>query len=143
MTSRVFRLALAAALLPLTACGATTATESPAPAAPATTSTTAAVAPATTTPAAKTTTPKTSVPKATTAKVTKIKVPNGVGLDYQSAQDRWRAAGLHVAPAVDATGQHRLPLIDSNWLVLAQNLKAGSKVPRGSFITATVKKNSD
>ena len=136
MTSRVFRLALAAALLPLTACGATTTPESPPPAAPAVTSTTVTTAPATTT-------PKTSVPRATAAKVTKIKVPDGVGLDYQSAQDRWRAAGLHVAPAVDATGQHRLPLIDSNWLVLAQNLKAGSKVPRGSFITATVKKNSD
>jgi len=27
--------------------------------------------------------------------------------------------------------------------VLSQNLKAGSKVPRDSFITATVKKKSD
>ena len=85
----------------------------------------------------------TTVPKAAApAKVKQIRVPNGVGLDYQSAQDRWRAAGLHVAPAVDATGAHRLPLIDSNWLVLAQSLKAGSKVKAGSFITATVEKRS-
>jgi hypothetical protein len=30
---------------------------------------------------------------------TMIKVPKGVGLDHQSAQDAWRAAGLHVQPA--------------------------------------------
>jgi len=84
---------------------------------------------------------------ATTAKATiapeKIKVPNGVGLDYQSAQDLWRAAGLHVAPAIDATGAHRLPLVDSNWIVVSQDLKAGTKVAAESFITATVKKYSD
>lgn len=72
-----------------------------------------------------------------------MKVPNGVGMDYQSAQDLWRSAGLHVAPATDATGAHRLPLIDANWVVLSQDLKAGKKVPVDSFITATVKKYSD
>jgi beta-lactam-binding protein with PASTA domain len=84
---------------------------------------------------------------ATTAKATvapaKVKIPNGVGLDYQSAQDLWRAAGLHVAPAIDATGAHRLPLIDANWVVVSQDPKAGSKVATDSFITATVKKYSD
>lgn len=72
-----------------------------------------------------------------------IKVPNGVGLDYQSAQDLWRSAGLHVSPAKDGTGANRLPVIDANWVVLGQTPKAGSKVPAGSFITATVKKYSD
>jgi beta-lactam-binding protein with PASTA domain len=70
-------------------------------------------------------------------------VPDAVGKDYQSAQDLWRAAGLHVAPATDATGAHRLPVIDSNWVVLGQSLKAGSTVPRDTFITATVKKYTD
>lgn len=87
--------------------------------------------------------PKPSKTTAADAPAAMIKVPNGVGRDYQSAQDLWRAAGLHVAPAHDATGAHRLPVIDANWVVLAQNLKAGSKVPTGSFITATVKKYSD
>ena len=72
-----------------------------------------------------------------------VVVPNGVGLDYQSAQDVWRAAGLHVAPAIDALGANRLPVIDSNWVVLSQDLPAGSVVPVGSFITATVKKYTD
>jgi hypothetical protein len=74
---------------------------------------------------------------------TQIVVPNGVGLNYQAAQDLWRAAGLHVAPAHDATGVHRLPIIDSNWVVLAQDPPAGTQVERGTFITATVKKYTD
>ena len=72
-----------------------------------------------------------------------ITVPNAVGKDYQSAQDIWRAAGLHVAVATDATGANRLPVIDSNWVVLAQSPKAGAKVPADTFITATVKKYTD
>jgi hypothetical protein len=83
--------------------------------------------------------------KATTRapKAAKIEVPRGVGLDYQSAQDLWRSAGLHVAPAKDATGANRIPVIDSNWIVLSQDPEAGAKVEVGSFITATVKKDSD
>ncbi|GAA0813975.1 hypothetical protein Sya03_58440 [Spirilliplanes yamanashiensis] len=76
-------------------------------------------------------------------KAAKVEVPRGVGLDYQSAQDLWRAAGLHVAPAKDATGANRIPVIDSNWIVVSQDPKAGSTVAAGSFITATVKKDSD
>lgn len=109
----------------------------PATSAPASTATTTA-------PATKAATKATTAPaQATEAAVTTIKVPNGVGMDYQSAQDLWRSAGLIVAPATDATGAHRLPLIDSNWVVLAQDLKAGSKVPDGTLITATVKKYTD
>ena len=92
--------------------------------------------------AASTPAPVNSPPAQTSAAVTVV-VPNGVGKDYQTAQDLWRAAGLHVAPATDATGANRLPIIDSNWVVLAQDLKAGSKVPIDSFITATVKKYTD
>jgi len=76
-------------------------------------------------------------------KTAKVEVPRGVGLDYQSAQDLWRAAGLHVAPAKDATGADRIPVIDSNWVVVSQSPEAGSVVDQGSFITATVKKETD
>ncbi|WP_052358526.1 PASTA domain-containing protein [Terrabacter tumescens] len=81
--------------------------------------------------------------KAVAKPASKITVPDGVGLNYQDAQDLWRAAGLVVAPAEDATGANRLPVLDSNWVVLAQDLKAGSKVPADSMITATVKKYTD
>ncbi|WP_222594171.1 PASTA domain-containing protein [Terrabacter aerolatus] len=73
----------------------------------------------------------------------KITVPDGVGMNYQEAQDLWRAAGLVVAPADDATRAHRLPVLDSNWVVLGQDLTAGSKVASGSMITATVMKYTD
>lgn len=74
---------------------------------------------------------------------TKVRVPNGVGLDYQSAQDKWRGAGLVVVPATDATGQNRLMILDANWVVLSQSPKAGTKVEEGSEIKATVKKYTD
>jgi hypothetical protein len=109
------------------------------------TATEAAAAPATASATPVATTPPVEVIKAVApAPVADavIVVPDGVGKDYQSAQDLWRAAGLHVAPATDALGASRLPLIDSNWVV-AQDLSAGSKVPDDSFITATVKKYTD
>ncbi|MEU8819728.1 hypothetical protein [Actinoplanes sp. NPDC048796] len=116
---------------------AATATTSAVPAQPAELRTSApAAAPATT----KAVPTKAATTKAAPAKV---KVPKGVGLDYQSAQDLWRAAGLVVAPAKDATGAHRLPVIDANWVVLGQDLTPGSTVESGSLITATVKKYSD
>ncbi|GAA0797916.1 hypothetical protein Sya03_59000 [Spirilliplanes yamanashiensis] len=38
-------------------------------------------------------------------------------------QDLWRAAGLHVAPAKDANGANRTPVIDANWIVVSQDPK--------------------
>ncbi|XVU22914.1 PASTA domain-containing protein [Actinoplanes sp. CA-054009] len=119
---------------------AATATTSAVPAQPAELPTTA---PATTKPVSTTAAATTKPVPTTAAAPAKVKVPSGVGLDYQSAQDLWRAAGLVVAPAKDATGAHRLPVIDSNWVVLGQDLKPGSTVESGSLITATVKKYSD
>ena len=91
-----------------------------------------------------------AVPETTAAVVksqakpsSKVTVPDGVGMNYQDAQDAWRAAGLHVAPANDATGANRIPVLDANWVVLSQDLEAGSKVAADSFISATIKKYTD
>ncbi len=70
-------------------------------------------------------------------------VADMVGQNYQDAQDIWRASGLVVVPAEDATGANRLPFIDSNWYVVAQSPAAGTEVPAGSSIQATVKKYTD
>ncbi|MEV6596554.1 PASTA domain-containing protein [Actinoplanes sp. NPDC051346] len=121
-------------MLALAACGAPDQAAGPAPAATATAATTPSEAVA----SAEAASTKVKAPKPA-----KIEVPRGVGLDYQSAQDLWRAAGLHVAPAKDVTGANRIPVIDSNWIVVSQDPKAGSTVAEGSFITATVKKDSD
>lgn len=96
----------------------------------------------TTIPTFTTATPAQQTAPATTRPATTT-VPNGVGLNYQAAQDLWRANGLVVLPAIDALGAHRLPVIDANWFVVAQDLKPGSVVEWGSGITATVKKYTD
>lgn len=87
--------------------------------------------------------PVAPVEPAPAAPAAKVAVPNGVGMNYQAAQDKWRAAGLYVMPATDATGANRLMVLDSNWVVLGQSPKAGTKVVPGSDITATVKKYTD
>ena len=92
------------------------------------------------TPTLQPSTPPVEVPTAAQATIT---VPPGIGLDYQQAQDLWRGVGLSVMPATDATGANRIPVLDSNWVVLAQDPAAGAVVPAGSSITATVKKYSD
>jgi hypothetical protein len=132
MTKPIGLLAVVAALA-VAGCGVGAGTR---PAAmPSTPTTTTMPALTTTTPAPMT---ATSAPAATT-----VVVPNGVGLNYQQAQDAWRGAGLHVLPATDAKGTHRLPVIDANWVVLSQDPAAGVQVNVGSFITATVKKYTD
>ena len=73
----------------------------------------------------------------------KITVPNGVGKNYQDAQDLWRGSGLSVGVAEDATGANRLPVLDSGWVVLSQTPAAGTKVAPDTVITATVKKYTD
>lgn len=45
--------------------------------------------------------------------------------------------------ASDALGANRLPVLDRNWIVVGQDLAAGSTVERGSIITASVKKYTD
>ncbi len=86
---------------------------------------------------------KAPAPKAAPTPAAKVAVPDGTGLNYQQAQDLWRGAGLTVGLAVDATGANRLPVLDSGWVVLSQDLAPGTKVAADSIITATVKKYTD
>jgi len=72
-----------------------------------------------------------------------VVVADMIGQNYQDAQDVWRASGLVVTPADDATGANRLPFIDSNWYVVDQTPPGGTEVPNGSNVKATVKKYSD
>jgi hypothetical protein len=136
-----FAALVSATALIAAACGSSDTSPTSAPVAT-TTAAPATSAPAES-PAAVATKPSTSESPVQAPKAAKIEVPRGVGLDYQSAQDLWRAAGLHVAPAKDATGANRIPVIDSNWVVVSQDPKAGSMADAGTFITATVKKDSD
>lgn len=72
-----------------------------------------------------------------------VVVPDMVGQNYQDAQDVWRASGLVVVPAEDATGANRLAILDSNWYVVAQSPSGGTEVEPGSSIQASIRKYSD
>ena len=53
-------------------------------------------------------------------------VPNVVCKDLQAAQDTLQAAGFDNLGSQDGTGQGRSQLIDRNWVVVAQSVRAGS-----------------
>ena len=54
-------------------------------------------------------------------------VPNFVGMGLQSAQDTAQAAGFYNLDSHDALGRDRNQILDRDWKVCSQNLKAGSK----------------
>lgn len=106
---------------------------------PAETQQPATPAPTQTTPAPK----PTETTKAPKKPATKVTVEDGVGMSYQDAQDLWRSQGLVIMPAEDGTGANRLPFLDSNWYVVAQDIDPGTRVATGTAITATVLKYRD
>ncbi len=129
--------AAGSALAVVGACSTSGGTATPAP----TVTVTATPAPAETTVVPPLEAP---APPAQDIQPSKNVVPNGVGKNYQAAQDLWRSAGLTVLPAEDATGANRIPILDSGWVVLSQSPKAGTKVSSSdATVTATVKKYSD
>ncbi|TVT15408.1 hypothetical protein FNH06_36210 [Amycolatopsis acidiphila] len=78
---------------------------------------------------------------ATTAEL--ITVPDVSGLNHQDAQNRMQAAGLYNLREVDGTGQGRALVLDRNWVQVAQDPPAGSKVPKDTVITLTAIKYTD
>ncbi|TEX51623.1 MAG: hypothetical protein B7C55_04620 [Actinomycetales bacterium mxb001] len=136
MRARAFA-GLLVAVVGLAGCGGTPSTT--------VTVTETAVAPAS--PDPSTPAPPESAPSASdvapAAESEMVVVPDMVGQNYQDAQDMWRASGLVVLPGEDATGANRLPVLDSNWYVVAQTPAGGTEVPNGSSIQATVKKYTD
>jgi ABC-type Fe3+-hydroxamate transport system substrate-binding protein len=65
--------------------------------------------------------------------VKKVKVtfvmPNLVGKNLQAAQDDLQALGSYLLDQQDATGAHRITVIDSDWKVCSQKPKRGATVP--------------
>jgi hypothetical protein len=53
-------------------------------------------------------------------------VPNFVGMGLQSAQDAAQAAGFYTLKSHDALGHSRHQVLDRNWKVCDQNVKAGA-----------------
>ena len=70
-------------------------------------------------------------------------VPNVVCAELQAAQDALRASGFYVLTSTDGTGQGRIPLVDRNWVVIAQSVKPGESPGLTTHITLTVVKHGE
>jgi len=67
-------------------------------------------------------------------------MPNVVCLDLQQAQNRIQAVtGVFYSRSVDATGAGRNQIVDSNWIVVAQDPSPGTLIGEGDAILAVVK----
>jgi beta-lactam-binding protein with PASTA domain len=67
-------------------------------------------------------------------------IPDVVCANYQDAQDALRKSGFFLLTATDGTGQHRLVLLDRDWVVTAQSAPAGTRPSLTTHITLTVVK---
>lgn len=66
-------------------------------------------------------------------------MPNVVCMDLQSAQDEIQDHGVFLSRSVDATGEDRAQIVDSNWLVVAQTPAAGAPIGEGDAVLSVVK----
>jgi hypothetical protein len=71
------------------------------------------------------------------------RLPDVVGMNHQSAQNRLQAAGFHNLRERDCTGQGRLLLFDRNWKVERMSPSAGRRVSTSRAITLCSVKYSD
>jgi hypothetical protein len=101
-----------------------------------TTSPSTTIAPTTT--VAPSTTTTTKAAPTTTTKVAAL-MPNVVGLNLQDAQDSIQDAGVFFSRSYDCTGAGRSQIVDSNWLVITQNIPAGRPFGENEAILGVVK----
>ncbi|MFI9809188.1 PASTA domain-containing protein [Streptomyces sp. NPDC052301] len=64
--------------------------------------------------------------------VTKKTVPNFLGMGLQSAQDAAQSAGFYSLKSHDSLGRDRMQILDRDWKVCSQNVKAGTVVATNS-----------
>lgn len=66
-------------------------------------------------------------------------MPDVVCMTLQEAQDEIQDHGVFLSRSEDATGQGRMQLIDSNWVVIGQSPKPGTKFGEGEALLRVVK----
>lgn len=72
-----------------------------------------------------------------------ITVPDVSGMNHQDAQNAMQAAGLYNLREADGTGKGRMLILDRDWVQVAQDPAAGTKVPPDTVITLTAVKYTD
>jgi hypothetical protein len=68
-------------------------------------------------------------------------MPNVVCMDLQSAQDLIQDQGVFLSKSEDASGQGRRQVIDSNWVVVSQNIEVGAPIDEGEVILSVLKED--
>src|ERR1700712_3086080 len=122
MRRTVVLITAAGALAALTACGpAATGSSS----SPSTSST--ALPPAGASSAGAAPTPVVTTPAPSTAAFVAFAMPKVVGMDLQSAQNIVQTHGIFYSTSHDLRGS-RHQIVDSDWIVCTQNLRAGQQV---------------
>ena len=85
--------------------------------------------------------PTTAVPTTTAAPApaaTAI-MPDVVCMNLQAAQNKIQENGVFFSDSFDATGEGRMQITDSNWIVVSQTPSAGSPITEGSANLGAVK----
>lgn len=101
-------------------------------------STTTSSTSSTTTLATVSTTPTTRYVAPVTAAPSPI-MPNVICMNLQDAQDRIQETGVFYSKSVDASGNGRSQVIDSNWIVVGQYPTAGSAFGEGEAVLSALK----
>ena len=76
-----------------------------------------------------------------TSSIPSPQMPNVVCLDLQTAQDLIQDQGVFFSKSVDASGQGRRQIIDSKWVVVAQNIQVGAPIDEGTVILSVLKED--
>ena len=76
-----------------------------------------------------------------TSSIPSPQMPNVVCLDLQAAQDLIQDQGVFLSKSVDASGQGRRQIIDSKWVVVAQNIQVGAPIDEGKVILSVLKED--
>ena len=76
-----------------------------------------------------------------TSSIPSPQMPNVVCLDLQTAQDLIQDQGVFLSKSVDASGQGRRQIVDSNWVVVAQNIQVGAPIDEGKVILSVLKED--
>jgi hypothetical protein len=84
--------------------------------------------------------PQKSSASPTAEPVEKFRMPDLVGENLQDAQDELQSLGSFLMDQVDATGEDRWQLLDSNWYVCSQKPAAGKKVSLSAIVKLYVVK---
>jgi beta-lactam-binding protein with PASTA domain len=66
-------------------------------------------------------------------------MPNVIGMNLQDAQDEIQRNGVFYSRSVDCLGAGRNQVVDSNWVVVAQDPSPGMPIGEGDAVLGVVK----